>query len=152
MDFLVVLGTIAVGYWVIRSVLQPGVDLIDEGRKAAERLAEGVREAQRSVPGPGPRPGRQVIRGNTQDSRRSVAVRPGTRTVAPQREPSRHDWYFLLDVSPDAGKREIRDALKLRLARARAAGDTAAVKRLLEAAATGIRTPRRAEKPPKRVD
>jgi hypothetical protein len=158
LDLLVIVGCVAIGVWIVRSVMQPGVDLIDEGRRAAERLADNLREHEVRTP-PGPRSTPQVRRtGAAAAPRRSDAaarrnardaaapVRPGSpprKAPSPSTRDTRlDDWYLLLDVSPAASRREIQEALRLRVARARADRDGETVRRLLRAAAAGIAHPR----------
>src|SRR5690606_34075017 len=70
---------------------------------------------------------------------------PATRSPrpAPRPTPTLDDWYLVLDVSPDATRQEIQEALKLRLARARADRDAEAMRRVIRAAGTGMGQPQR---------
>lgn len=151
--FFVFLAMMGLVYKIIRSVLQNS-DVIEQGRKAlglpdekpsppARPAAPGTRTAGAKRPAQAPHrtaPGPQV---------RNVAFKT-SRAPGKRGGNSLDDWYFVLDVSPDAGRSEINEALKLRLARARAEGDAAAMRRLMQAAAIGIRQPRRAEPPSSR--
>lgn len=146
LELLLIVGFVMVGYRILRGVMGSGIDLIEEGRKQAERLAEGLPQTP-SPPPPGPRP----------------PLRPGARTTAepasrmPRTSPSRttpvrstsrparvpppeqlDEWYLVLDVSPAADRREIQEAIKLRLSRARADRDSEGVKRVMRAATTAL--------------
>ncbi len=156
LDLLVIVGCVAIGVWIVRSVMEPGVDLIDEGRRAASRVAENPRQTEVRTP-PGPRSTPQVVRRpapasaprRSADAPRRTAnpasaapARPGTpprkaAQPAPRDRPL-EAWHLVLDVSPSASRREIQDALRLRVARARSERDGDAVRRLIRAAATGI--------------
>lgn|SRR5690606_12631225 len=145
-DLLLGLGGAGVGWWIIRSVMEPGIDLLEEGRKALSRGTDGARPPAR-IP-PGPRPGPGVTR--VQPSSRKTAAtttRPGAAAAASAaraaksarpHDVSLHDWFLILDVPPSAGRREIQEAARLRLARARSAGDSAAAAQILRAAASGL--------------
>lgn len=147
-EFIFVIALFALAYRVIRSVMSPD-GMVEQARKAAGKLAEEVKEAARPgsphVAWPGPRPGVRLPA-----ARKQVAVRPATtaaqnaRAKAGQRDVTPQDWYFVLDVSPEADRGEIQDALKLRLSRARANRDSEAMRRAVQAAAAGMTAPRRA--------
>lgn len=124
---------------IIRKVLA-NPDLIEHWRKA---LGLPGKSAPAAAPVPAPRTA-DAARRTAAPSRRPVPGAKPPRRQARAADDSPNDWYLLLDVSPDADRREISDALKRRIARARADNDKAAMQRLLRAAATGIRQPRRA--------
>ena len=62
-DFLAFGFIVAAVIWIIRSVLKPGIDVADGGRRAAGKLAEAVREIQQQTvrTPPGPRSTPQVV-------------------------------------------------------------------------------------------
>jgi hypothetical protein len=112
-SILIIVGCVVAGYWIVSSVMGPGIDVGEEGRKA---------EAKK-----GPRPG-------------SASAKPATsRPALPAagHGPMR-DWYIVLDVSPDASRAEIQAALKRRLAQAESAGDMDGVARIARAAEVGL--------------
>jgi hypothetical protein len=112
-SILIIVGCVVAGYWIVSSVMGPGIDMGEEGRKAETKKA----------PRPGPA------------SARPTASRPALPTAnqAPMR-----DWYIVLDVSPDASRAEIQAALKRRLAQAESAGDIDGLARIARAAEVGL--------------
>lgn len=168
LDLLVIVGCVAIGFWIVRSVMQPGIDLIDEGRRAAERLTGGPLPPVHTPPGPRSTPrvvtrqqppaqnpartqqpsvARPTARPAANPTARTTTTRPASsaasRTAAPRAttplsNAKLDDWHLLLDVSRNASRREIQEALRLRLARARAERNTDAMRRLMRAAAQGL--------------
>src|SRR5690606_33713977 len=122
-----------VGWWIIRSVMEPGIDLLEEGRKALSRGTDGARPPPvRTPPGPRPAPGIPRVPSAPRKAPATTA-RPGAGSIAARaaksarpHDASLHDWFLILDVPRSAGRGEIQEAARLRLARARSAGDSAA--------------------------
>ena len=155
LELMLVVGFVMVGYRIIRGVMGPGIDLIEEGRKRAERLGQGLQQPTvQRPPGPRPAPSRVSTRPASRDttaSRATARTTPSRATPAPARRPARvqpsdslDEWYLVLDVSPDADRREIQEAIKLRLSRARADRDNEGVQRVMRAAGTALSRWRRA--------
>lgn len=149
-EFLFVIALFALAYRVIRSVMSPD-GMVEQARKAAGKLAGELKEKEAARPGsgpvawPGPRPGVRVPAARQQAAARTATTAAqSARARAGQRDVTAQDWYFVLDVSPDADRGEIQEALKRRVARARANRDGEAMRRAVQAAAAGIAAPRRA--------
>ena len=123
---------------VIRRVLQSGSQVIEEARRSMAQSTSDVRSDTimvRTPPGP---------RGTMRLPRPAPATRPATRSSARRSGGgSLDDWYLILDVSPAATRREIQEAIRLRLSRARAARDTEAARRVIRAGAIGMAQARR---------
>ncbi|HUG72021.1 MAG TPA: hypothetical protein VMK82_01235 [Steroidobacteraceae bacterium] len=49
-DILVILGCLGAGYWIVSSVMGPGTDVIDAGRKAETKRQEAEQGAATSPP------------------------------------------------------------------------------------------------------
>lgn len=150
-EFIVVVALFAIAWRVIRSVMSSGG--MEQARRTAEKLAGEMRDPARPgsphVAWPGPRPGvrlpagRQQVATPQQPGRKSTAIAPNSRMrIRHSEEPDA--WYLVLDVSPDADRGEIQEAVRRRLSRARADRDNDGVRRVIQAAATGLRAPRRA--------
>lgn len=133
-DVLVILGCIALGYWVVRSVMSPGLELPEE---AAPPEAAPPGSAPQRQPG---RPGQPAS-----------ASRRGRFTVSFRSTPP-PAWYLILDVQPDASAAEIGEAVKRRIAHAESAGDMAAITRILAAARQGLGSRRRQADPTQRAE
>lgn len=147
---------LAIFLYVITRILKKVVsqDVVKQGRQTLGDLAESMRDGSmmKTPPGPRgtPRPGYPSVRpGNRRNpSTRSNTITTRSASTATQARgalrpaASLDDWHLVLDVSPDATRREVQEALKLRLARARAARDSEAVRRVMRAAAIGIAQPR----------
>jgi hypothetical protein len=118
-SILIILGCLVAGYWIVSSVMGPGVDVMDEGRKAEERKGR--------PPGPA-----QPTGSSPKDTGPRIHV-PMPRDDGPMR-----DWHIVLDVAPDASRTEIQAAMKRRLAQAEASGDRMAVARIARAAEAGL--------------
>ena len=124
---LVATGAVAIGYWVIRSVLQPGIDLSEEGIKAVTQKP-GIRKA------PAARGAKPLGKTALPHGYGAAELRQGA-----------YPWYVMLDVPRSAGTVEIQEALKRRITQARSVGNREALAELAHAAAVGIREPRRSE-------
>jgi hypothetical protein len=124
--------------------------LAQHGRRAIEELSASMRPDARTPPGfrvPGrvlPQPA-TVTRPGTRDTPARPARRAASRGVR-NTGASLDDWYLVLDVSPAATRREIQDAVKLRLSRARAERDSEAIRRVLRAASTALGQAHRSRK------
>ena len=115
LDILIILGCLALGYWIVSSIMGPGIDLIEAGRKA-EELRQQDPQAAKSLPA------------------------PTHETPAPKS--AMRDWHIVLDVPSNASRAEIKVALKRRLAAAEARGDSAEAERMRRAADYGLRQAR----------
>ncbi len=128
-DILIILGCLAAGYWIVSSIMGPGIDVMRAGRDAEARAKEKEKEkekekdsAETSVPINRPAlPGRVSTSGD------------------PQAVP---DWHIVLDIPRDASRRDIEAARKRRLATAENNGDTAAAERVQRAANWALRQAR----------
>lgn len=146
LELLLIVGFVMVGYRILRGVMGPGIDLIEEGRKRAERLAEGLQQTTVPTP-PGPRPpprpsartaAEPASRTPRSSPSRTTPVRSAPRPARVHPPEQLDEWYLVLDVSPAADRREIQEAIKLRLSRARADRDDEGVKRVMRAATTAL--------------
>ncbi|HWL64326.1 MAG TPA: hypothetical protein VNQ32_16130 [Steroidobacteraceae bacterium] len=134
--FLVFFGFIA--YRIITSVMGPGFDVSEEARKKLEARRQAASPQQRGAPGrtPSLRTSLPAAKGGSSQPRQPALSR--TSSVVARQE-DELGWYIVLDVPPDASKREILEAVKRRLEVASASGDTTAPARVARAAATGMK-------------
>ncbi|MFO1505191.1 MAG: hypothetical protein U1F39_15495 [Steroidobacteraceae bacterium] len=100
LDILIILGCLAGGYWIVNSVMGPGVDITrrdrhDESPEATRAPSRGAPPALKSTP--------------------AVKQLPHLRHA---------DWHLLLDVSRTATRAEIEAAYKRQMNKALAARDT----------------------------
>jgi len=93
-DILVILGCLAGGYWIVSSVMGPGVDITR--RDAPGDAAPDAPAASRQLPRPKQEQGPN---------------------------PRRADWHLLLDVPRSASRAEIDAAYRRQLEKALASGD-----------------------------
>jgi hypothetical protein len=93
-DILVILGCLAGGYWIVSSVMGPGVDITR--RETPSDAAPGSPRGTAQLPAPTPRTGSA---------------------------PRQADWHLLLDVPRSASRAEIDAAYKRQLEKALASGD-----------------------------
>lgn len=135
-DLAILFGIIAIVVHVVGRLVQSNDALVERGRRAIEELADGMRPAEARKP-PATRPAARTPAARPRTSPSASAPAGGTRSV-PRPAASLDAWYLILDVSPDATRREIHEAMKLRLSRARASRDTEAARRVMRAAAIGI--------------
>lgn len=142
MKFFVMLAILGAAHRIIRKILA-NPELIEQWRRRLG-LPDSLRLPDKwSAPVPRTNPDRPstpagATRHTTQPVRRPQRGPRPSRTSTGAEGDALGAWYLLLDVSPNASRGEINHALKLRLARARSDNDTAAVGRLLRAAAIGI--------------
>lgn len=143
-SFLIIAGCVAVGYWVVSSVISDDSDRSDRDADAAPRPAPAARPAtrplSRALPRSTPRPAAQpAVRTASRPASQPVAKRAVSRPrTAPRSEDPMSSWNVVLDVSEDAPRIEILAAVKRRLSQARADGDTAAMARITRAAQQGL--------------
>jgi hypothetical protein len=144
--FFVMLAVMGMVYKIIRSVLQNS-DVIEQGRKALGlpdvKPPAATRPAPPATPAAGAKRPAQTWNRPASGSKVTNVAFKTARAPARAQDNALNAWYFVLDVSPDADRSEINEALRLRLSRARAAGDRAAMQQLMRAAAIGLRQPRR---------
>jgi hypothetical protein len=95
MNILIILGCLAGGYWLVSSIMGPGIDLTRRGKPDEKPTPPGA------------------------DS----GANTGAASEAHIRAHA-HDWHLILDVPANAGRREIEAAFKRRLAKAEASGDS----------------------------
>jgi hypothetical protein len=100
-DILIILACLAGGYWIVSSVMGPGVDITRRSPPPAEPPADPPTPAHETPP--------------------SWASVPKARASANPRE---RDWHLLLDVSRSASKAEIEAAYKRQLNKALAGRDS----------------------------
>jgi hypothetical protein len=118
-DILIILGCLAVGYWIVNSVIGKGIDTRDASRKPEPPRREDERPALR-LPAATPTA--------------SSPVKPRPRTG--------HDWFIVLDIPSDSSRKDIQAAMKRRLAQAEANGDAAGAEQIRRAAETGMKQAR----------
>jgi hypothetical protein len=95
MNILIILGCLAGGYWLVSSIMGPGIDLTRRGKPEEKPAAPGTDSG----------------------SNNRTASDAHIRAHA-------HDWHLILDVPANAGRRDIEAAFKRRLAKAEASGDS----------------------------
>lgn len=148
LELLLLVGFVMVGYRILRGVLGPGIDVLEEGKRRAGGWAEGMRGQNPQVkwpPGPrsAPRVATRPAARDAPASRSASTPRASTirsaRATYQRGAPDLDAWYLVLDVPTDATRSEIKDALKLRLSRARADRDNDAIPRIMQAAGEGFR-------------
>jgi hypothetical protein len=103
LNILIILGCLVGGYWLVSSIMGPGIDVT----RRKKEDASGVDR-------------------DSDDS--SARARTGTsaNTSASASASSRaheHDWHLILDVPANASQREVEAAYKRRLAKAENSGD-----------------------------
>ena len=112
-DVLIIAGCLGAGYWIVSSIMGPGVDVMKAGREAeADRTADAKRPPRAPAP------------------------------AQPRNQAAERDWYLVLDIPRDATRKDIQAALKRRLATAEANGDTAEMDRIRRAADYAMRQAR----------
>lgn len=127
MSFFVIFALAAVGYWIVTSVMGPGIDVSGEPR----RPEAGTPPARQPQARPAPQ-----VHGKS----RLPQVSPRkTATPSMPAKASTFEWYIELDVPADASRREILEAAKRRLEVAEISGDTQAPARIARAAAAGMK-------------
>jgi hypothetical protein len=95
MNILIILGCLAGGYWLVSSILGPGIDVNRRGKPDEKPAAPGADSGS------------------------------ATRTASDAHiRAHAHDWHLILDVPANAGRREIEAAFKRRLAKAESSGDS----------------------------
>lgn len=151
-DILVIVGCVAVGYWIVSSVMGPGIDITrrpPEGGKPAPPKAEELREPPWTVPPRPPGPGKLQRPADRRPAQRALPrpaqptpIRkslPSSMRKAPAASaPSTGDWYLLLDVSSNSTRREIEAAFQHQLRKAQDARDTMLQERLRRARDAGL--------------
>jgi len=103
-DILIILGCVAGGYWIVSSVMGPGVDITRREPPPADRPPEGDSQA------PVKRPSWAAPRGKSPTAK------------APP-NPRQSDWHLLLDVSRTASPAEIEAAFRRQQNKALASRD-----------------------------
>ncbi len=127
-----------IGYWILRSVMGPGIDVAEEAQKLkARRQAAQAQAPPRSTGGKSA--GGKSAGGKSAGVKTSLPVSPHKGTSAMQDNTEPLAWYVVLDVPPDASRREIMEAVKRRLEVAQAWGDTHAPARIARAAANAMK-------------
>lgn len=135
---LVMIGAAALGYWVVRSVMQD-----PEGNLSAGSTPREPQSPTRRAPAPDPR---RTAANPRSATRPPASKAPAANAARPRPRAPDLAWYILLDVPSGADRLEIQEAVKRRISRARADGDSAAIAQILRAAAEGIRDPQRGER------
>jgi len=110
-DILIILGCLAGGYWIVSSVMGPGIDIT--------RRTPPPDAGHEAPPAAYPR-----------------APRPaGKKPIAlPRRaHPDIHDWHVILDVPSSASRSDIETAFRHQQKKAQAAGDALLQQRLQQA-------------------
>jgi hypothetical protein len=102
-DILIILGCLAGGYWIVSSVMGPGIDI-----------------TRRSPPPE-----------STRDEPASATRPPGRAPLAlPRVIPHANDWHIILDVSRTASRGDIEEAFRHQQKKAQASGDALLQQRL----------------------
>ena len=107
LNLLIILACLAGGYWLVSSIMSPGVDLT-RTKKPEEKPAG------------------------------KLETKPAEIAADRQSSGRLHDWHLILDIPPDANRREIEHAYKRCLAKAQSTGDSDASQRIRDAYATGM--------------
>jgi hypothetical protein len=132
-DILIILGCLAGGYWIVSSVMGPGIDITR--RKPPEASEEHPRDppSVRTAPTARlPPPPRNVPRPVT-------APRTLTHPHAlPRTEGGVNDWRIILDVPNTASRGDIEAAFRHQQKKAQAAGDATLLQRLQQARDAGL--------------
>ncbi len=118
-DILIILGCLAVGYWIVNSVIGKGIDTQDVKPKAPPQH----KEAEPALRLPAAKP-------------------PASAPHWAARPSAAHDWFIVLDIPRDSSRKDIQAAMKRRLAQAEANGDAAEAARIRQAAAAGMKQAR----------
>ena len=121
-DILIILGCLAVGYWIVNSVIGKGIDTGDAQRGAGQQRGEEKKQALK-LPTP-----------------RQPATPAGTTARTPG---TTHQWHIELDIPADASRKDIQAAMKRRIGQAEANGDAAGAERIRRAAEIGMQQSRR---------
>lgn len=103
-DILIILGCVAGGYWIVSSVMGPGVDITRRNPPPADQPPDA----------PAPTP---VKRPSWAAPRAQLPPAKG------QANPRESDWHLLLDVSRTASRAEIEAAFKRQQNKALASRD-----------------------------
>ena len=109
LNILIILGCLVGGYWLVSSIMGPGVDMTRSRRDSSDSPASGA--------------------GST---------KPGVVDVEVAANPHERDWHLILDVPANADRREIERAFKHRLAKAKDAGDPFEEERVRRAYAAAL--------------
>ena len=119
-DILIILGCLAGGYWIVSSVMGPGIDITR--RKPPEA-------ADSPEPPPAPMPPKSL------PSARSPARPPDSAPAAllPRPVNRAQDWHVILDVPRSATRNDIEAAFKRQQKKAEAAGDAMQLQKLQQA-------------------
>jgi len=112
-DVLIIAGCLGAGYWIVSSIMGPGIDVMKAGRESGAKPDAAAPRA------------------------RDAHAKALPRTHSPER-----DWHLILDVPRDATRRDIQAALKRRLATATDNRDTAEMDRVRQAAEFAMRAAR----------
>jgi hypothetical protein len=120
-DILIILGCVAAGYWIVRSVMGPGIDLPRPQDKPSG-------EPRPAAPQPGPASPKHAT------PRSSPAPRAG----------GMPDWYLVLDVLQSASRADIEAAFLRQQKKAQADRDPLLQERLKRARDAGLAHARQA--------
>ena len=112
-DILIILGCLAGGYWIVSSVMGPGIDI-----------------TRRKPPEPPP----EV---SATPAARTVSRPPSAALPRPVNS-HQHDWHIILDVPHTASRSGIEAAFKHQQKKAQASGDTLLLLRLQQAREAGL--------------
>jgi hypothetical protein len=120
-DILIILGCLAGGYWIVSSVMGPGIDIMrrkppDADRKEPPSAPPAVRL---------PQPPRAT----------SSWRRPPTSGAS---KGEVNDWRIILDVPNTASRGDIEAAFRHQQKKAQAAGDAVLLQRLQQARDAGL--------------
>jgi hypothetical protein len=132
-DVLIILGCLAGGYWIVSSVMGPGIDITRRKPPAAsEEHPHDPPSARTPPPARLPPPARNTPRPVT-------ASRPPSQPRASSRtESGVNDWRIILDVPNTASRSDIETAFRHQQKKAQAAGDTILLQRLQQARDAGL--------------
>jgi hypothetical protein len=116
-DILIILGCLAGGYWIVSSVMGPGIDITRRTPPPDASKEEPHPPAYPRAPGPTSRP--------------PIAL---PRLV----NPHKNDWHLILDVPHTASRGDIEAAFRHQQKKAQASGDTLLLQRLQQAREAGL--------------
>ena len=106
LNILIILGCLVGGYWLVSSIMGPG---IDSARRKKDASGENRVDADS---------GGRARTGASAGTSTSTSNNASANSRAHE-----HDWHLILDVPANASQREVEAAYKRRLAKAESSGD-----------------------------
>ncbi|HXC59601.1 MAG TPA: hypothetical protein VN645_09800 [Steroidobacteraceae bacterium] len=116
-DILIILACLAGGYWLVNSVMGPGIDIT---RRKPPEAPDSSEPPRAPLPHQTTPPGRP-------------AARPPTTLLPRATNPHAQDWHVILDVPRSATRSDIEAAFRRQQKKAEASGDAFQLQRLQQA-------------------